>query len=245
MSLLGRCPIGIQGFVKKERGTEKERKRKERAEKGRASSAPLSQENNDSKEFKRFVNCCVEQNNRGKLSQCTVQLSCSSYCPQVCTVHDFQSTTLQISKPRVSRITFSDFQMPKNDSSSFLLASDVLFCSLQGHRKPNHSFTISISFYICIYIYIHIHISIYIHLLIIDIATSISLSISIYIHWYTNIDPFIYHRYSRYIIVYIYICVMFFMCTLFAKKSGATNLKKTPRVALVSNLTPLFHPRQI
>ena len=93
---------------RKERGkTWKERGKKE---KGRASSAPLSQENNDSKEFKRFVNCCVEQNNRGKLSQCTVQLSCSSYCPQVCTVHDFQSTTLQISKPRVSRITFSDFQ---------------------------------------------------------------------------------------------------------------------------------------
>lgn len=127
---LGAVPYRHPGFCKKKGGTEKERKRKERAEKkvkkrkergktwkergkkekGRASSAPLSQENNDSKEFKRFVNCCVEQNNRGKLSQCTVQLSCSSYCPQVCTVHDFQSTTLQISKPRVSRITFSDFQ---------------------------------------------------------------------------------------------------------------------------------------
>ena len=128
--------------------------------------------------------------------------------------------------------------MLKNDSSSFLLASDVLFCSLQGHRKPNHSFTISISFYICIYIYIHI--SIYIHLLIIDIATSISLSISIYIHWYTNIDPFIYYRYSRYIIVY----VLCFLCALYLqKKSGARNLNKTPRVALVSNLIPLFHPR--
>ena len=131
--------------------------------------------------------------------------------------------------------------MLKNDSSSFLLASDVLFCSLRGHRKPNHSFTISISFYIyiCIYIYIHIHISIYIHLAIIDIATSISLSISIYIHWYTNIDPFMYYGYSRYIIIY----VLCFLCALYCKKFWSHKPKQNSSGRFGLQFDPSFSPK--